>query len=180
MSRFLFLFVTFAAAACGSRPPPHPDDEPVLRQPVVAADGASACVLGATTHALGARFEADDGCNTCTCTADGVQCTKMACDAPTGHRFVVRFPRGSAVPDPDAVMVLGTIARALRGTPEDAVVVQGYATAVERRADGGLALRRAESAAARLRSLGVAADQITAEAGTDEDGAFALFRRVRR
>ncbi|MEZ4468410.1 MAG: hypothetical protein R3F43_29235 [bacterium] len=152
----------------------------MLRQPVVAADGASACVLGATTHALGARFEADDGCNTCTCTADGVQCTKMACDAPTGHRFVVRFPRGSAVPDPDAVMVLGTIARALRSTPEDAVVVQGYATAVERRADGGWPCAGPSPPPPACARWGSRADQITAEAGTDEDGAFALFRRVRR
>ena len=82
MSRFSLsfgLFVALSLTACGGRPPPHPDDAPVLRQPVVAGDGATACTVGPATYALGARFEADDGCNTCTCTSGGVGCTKKAC-----------------------------------------------------------------------------------------------------
>ena len=62
MSRFSLsfgLFVALSLTACGGRPPPHPDDEPVLRQPVVAGDGATACTVGPATYALGARFEAD-------------------------------------------------------------------------------------------------------------------------
>ena len=83
MSRFSLsfgLFVALSLTACGGRPPPHPDDEPVLRQPVVAGDGATACTVGPATYALGARFEADDGCNTCICGEDGlVGCTRMLC-----------------------------------------------------------------------------------------------------
>ncbi|MFT3768349.1 MAG: hypothetical protein QM820_23115 [Minicystis sp.] len=38
------------------------------------------CVVGGTTHAPGTSFPAPDGCNTCTCDADGsVGCTELAC-----------------------------------------------------------------------------------------------------
>ncbi|MCB0138018.1 MAG: hypothetical protein KDD75_23135 [Caldilineaceae bacterium] len=46
----------------------------------MAGDGATACTVGPATYALGARFEADDGCNTCTCTELGfASCTEIAC-----------------------------------------------------------------------------------------------------
>ena len=42
--------------------------------------GTGGCVVGDTTHAAGETFPSDDGCNTCSCGADGqVACTAMAC-----------------------------------------------------------------------------------------------------
>ena len=38
------------------------------------------CTYGERTFALGDRFDADDGCNTCSCEAEGgVACTEMGC-----------------------------------------------------------------------------------------------------
>jgi hypothetical protein len=38
------------------------------------------CEYGGVTYAVGDSFPAEDGCNTCTCTEDGVwACTMMAC-----------------------------------------------------------------------------------------------------
>ena len=42
-------------------------------------DGTPAC----DGHALGESYRAPDGCNTCTCTANGPACTKMACKSCT-------------------------------------------------------------------------------------------------
>jgi hypothetical protein len=42
----------------------------------------SGCDVSGTHYAIGARFPAPDGCNTCTCSAGGGACTERAC-APT-------------------------------------------------------------------------------------------------
>lgn len=42
------------------------------------------CVVDGVVHELGEVFPAGDGCNTCSCTPDGVACTERACpDAGT-------------------------------------------------------------------------------------------------
>lgn len=47
----------------------------------VAGDGGSAdtCWYGGKQYAIGASFLAEDGCNTCSCSLEGVGCTLMAC-----------------------------------------------------------------------------------------------------
>jgi outer membrane protein OmpA-like peptidoglycan-associated protein len=180
--RTLLLISSLISMACGSRPPPDPRDEPTLRpqeQPLA----QSGCQVGATQYPLGVQFTAADGCNTCTCEALGPVCTKMGCDAvdlAELPRFALRFARGSAVPEGDGMSVLAAVAKTLRQNPQDQVVVLGHVTSVEALADAGLGLRRAESAAARLRSLGVAADQLVAEDAGTHEAPVALFRRVRR
>ena len=41
--------------------------------------GAQRCEYRGMTYALGESFPAGDGCNACTCTADGASCTERAC-----------------------------------------------------------------------------------------------------
>jgi hypothetical protein len=60
------------------------------------------CSYGGQTYALGATFPATDGCNTCTCSATGVGCTKIGCPprdggAPDGQAtcdFSARYSYG--------------------------------------------------------------------------------------
>src|SRR5579862_6713975 len=40
---------------------------------------ATSCEYAARDYPLGASFTAVDGCNRCTCSADGVACTEIAC-----------------------------------------------------------------------------------------------------
>ena len=40
---------------------------------------AAPCAYNGHTYALGDEYPAGDGCNSCTCTADGSSCTKRAC-----------------------------------------------------------------------------------------------------
>lgn len=44
-----------------------------------AKDGGAACSYNGKTYALGASFTCSDGCNTCTCTANGIAGTAKAC-----------------------------------------------------------------------------------------------------
>jgi hypothetical protein len=39
------------------------------------------CTEGGKTYALGATWRCSDGCNTCSCTAEGMSTTLIACDA---------------------------------------------------------------------------------------------------
>ena len=40
------------------------------------------CVVGGKTYKIGETFPAPDGCNTCTCLAEGAACTEIACPPP--------------------------------------------------------------------------------------------------
>src|SRR5262249_12478856 len=40
------------------------------------------CTVGGTTVKVGDKFPSPDGCNTCTCAAEGAYCTEMACVPP--------------------------------------------------------------------------------------------------
>jgi hypothetical protein len=49
------------------------------------SDAAGGCAYGGTTYPTGAKFPADDGCNTCTCLAGGgAACTEIACPRRDG------------------------------------------------------------------------------------------------
>ena len=51
----------------------------------VAGTGGATCTYAGATHAAGTSFPASDGCNTCTCAANGgVGCTKIACPPRDG------------------------------------------------------------------------------------------------
>lgn len=64
--------------------PSHPTDG-AEADVTSSSDVANGCIYGATTHAPGATFASFDGCNICTCGANGVvSCTLLACaDAGT-------------------------------------------------------------------------------------------------
>lgn len=67
------LLTTMGVGPCGS-------------QPLGSVDGGTPCVIGGKSYATGATFPAADGCNTCTCQANGVACTTKGCptDGPPG------------------------------------------------------------------------------------------------
>jgi hypothetical protein len=44
-----------------------------------ACDARSTCDYEGTTYEVGDSFDASDGCNSCSCSADGVGCTDMDC-----------------------------------------------------------------------------------------------------
>lgn len=155
-SMVVFSVLTVFTWACGAPQPVEPGiDDPVISTPVPSdlpgAQPIDGCRAGNQAHGYGAKYTAADGCNTCECTPNGPMCTKMRCpDAPP----VVRFTPGSAVPGPDAMMVLASAA-ARAGQTKGLVVVIGRSTPAEHQNDGELARRRAISIAARLRALGV-------------------------
>jgi hypothetical protein len=60
------LLATMGVGPCGS-------------QPLGSVDAGATCSLGGKTYAAGATFPATDGCNSCTCQADGVACTTKGC-----------------------------------------------------------------------------------------------------
>ena len=48
--------------------------------PLVSACGTQdTCDYGGATYAVGDSFDASDGCNSCSCSEDGVACTDMDC-----------------------------------------------------------------------------------------------------
>lgn len=49
-----------------------------------ATGNGQTCSYGGTTSNIGQKFTAPDGCNTCTCAADGAYCTEMACVSDGG------------------------------------------------------------------------------------------------
>jgi len=49
------------------------------------AAGAAGCTYGGIQHPAGSTFRASDGCNTCSCNAGTVACTKRACVADAGE-----------------------------------------------------------------------------------------------
>ena len=76
----------------------NPDGSPT-------GDGQS-CTYGGATAKVGDRFPAPDGCNTCTCTAEGAACTEMGCVAdagpPQGCAYNARqVSVGETFPSPD-------------------------------------------------------------------------------
>lgn len=152
----LSLVVAMFAWACGASQPLEPGiDDPVISTPVPSdlpgAQPIDGCRAGDQVHGYGAKYKSADGCNTCECTPNGPMCTKMRCpDAPP----VVRFVPGSAVPGPEAMMILGNAASRANQVG-GLVVVIGRSTPAEHQSDGDLARRRAISIAARLRALGV-------------------------
>lgn len=42
-------------------------------------DPAATCSYGTNRYHVGDQFPAGDGCNTCTCTSEGIDCTKLVC-----------------------------------------------------------------------------------------------------
>lgn len=46
-------------------------------------------------YAVGASFKSPDGCNDCTCTAQGIACTKRACEPKACPEIAVQCPDGS-------------------------------------------------------------------------------------
>lgn len=70
------LFVIGATSGCG----------------VVTIEPTDGCDYDGHHYALGASFPANDGCNGCSCTANGVACTVMACVTTCnvgGHAYAV-------------------------------------------------------------------------------------------
>lgn len=161
---------------CGARPPVDPEaDEPYLDERVPSdlpwAQPVDGCRADGRVVAHGSTYRASDGCNTCECTPSGPMCTKMRCpDTPP----TVRFGPGSAVPGPEAMMILGNAASRAQQT-KGLVVVIGRATAAEWRADRETARRRAISVAARLRALGV--DKTRLRITTDREDRSEAFVR---
>lgn len=155
-SSILFSVLAVFALACGAPQPVEPGiDDPVIDTPVPSdlpgAQPIDGCRASDQVHGHGAKYQAVDGCNTCECTPNGPMCTKMRCpDAPP----IVRFTPGSAVPGPEAMMILASAASKARQT-SGLVIVIGRSTPAEHQTDGELARRRAISIAARLRALGV-------------------------
>ena len=66
LSLTALLLATMGVGPCGS-------------QPLGSVDGGPPCNIGGKQYAVGASFPAADGCNTCTCQADGVACTTKGC-----------------------------------------------------------------------------------------------------
>ncbi len=48
------------------------------------AGGSFICVFNGTSHALGTTFPDSDGCNSCSCTSNGIACTARACAPDAG------------------------------------------------------------------------------------------------
>lgn len=51
-------------------------------QPVSSDGNVGNAPDGANAYQVGAQFTSPDGCNTCTCTAQGIACTERACSSP--------------------------------------------------------------------------------------------------
>ena len=47
-------------------------------------DGAGPCTYYGMTYAIGDTFPAGDGCNSCSCTSEGVACTAIGCPVDGG------------------------------------------------------------------------------------------------
>lgn len=79
--------------ACPSTPQPTPSNPNTLRPtpaPALNNSPASKCNYNGKQYDIGARFTADDGCNTCTCTGSGVAaCTLMMCASTTAQETTV-------------------------------------------------------------------------------------------
>ena len=52
--------------------------------PLLTACTPSRCEVDGVGHRIGESYLCADGCNTCTCTLDGVTSTRMACLDDTG------------------------------------------------------------------------------------------------
>lgn len=64
-------------------------------------DVGIACTVGDKTYAPGDSFPSDDGCNTCSCGADGqVACTLMACQVTCDYGGAT-YPAGDSFPSTD-------------------------------------------------------------------------------
>lgn len=55
-----------------------------LLVPTLTACSPSHCAVDGVQHKVGESYPCADGCNTCTCGADGVTSTRMACLDDTG------------------------------------------------------------------------------------------------
>lgn len=55
-----------------------------LMIPTLTACSPSHCEVDGVQHKIGDSYPCADGCNTCTCTADGVSQTEMDCNTDTG------------------------------------------------------------------------------------------------
>ncbi len=53
------------------------------KEPATVTNDDSSCSYGGVEYSDGARFDADDGCNSCTCENGTVACTEIACISPT-------------------------------------------------------------------------------------------------
>ncbi|HEX2657967.1 MAG TPA: hypothetical protein VHU40_06830 [Polyangia bacterium] len=60
------LLTTMGVGPCGS-------------EPLGSVDAGTTCVIAGKTYPAGATFPAADGCNTCSCQANGVACTTKGC-----------------------------------------------------------------------------------------------------
>ncbi|MBM65513.1 MAG: hypothetical protein CMH55_04680 [Myxococcales bacterium] len=97
-------------------------------------------------HALGTSFPAADGCNTCTCEANGAACTEMACedldagsapvDAGAGDAGEGEEDGGPAVPDAGGVSDSGAVVEDAGAPQADAGAPQADAGVVEPQACG--------------------------------------------
>jgi hypothetical protein len=94
-------------------------------------NGGVACAYGGVRYEVGVSFRSGDGCNTCTCLADGrVVCTDIACDRDggVGGACVVgdtKYEAGATFPSRDGCNTCtcnrdGTIACTERACPPDA------------------------------------------------------------
>jgi hypothetical protein len=62
---------------------------------------AGTCSYGGKAYEHGKSFPADDGCNTCSCTATGVACTLRACQSDAGQDGDATAPNDDATSKPD-------------------------------------------------------------------------------
>ncbi|MEY3212964.1 MAG: hypothetical protein RIT28_3445 [Pseudomonadota bacterium] len=55
-----------------------------LLAPALTACAPAHCEVDGVPHNIGDTYPCGDGCNTCTCTRDGVTSTRLACETDTG------------------------------------------------------------------------------------------------
>jgi hypothetical protein len=72
-----------ALSGCGSTALHTPDGGQPPDGAGPTGDAPTACTYGGVAHAAGTTFPADDGCNSCSCAANGqIACTQRACEPP--------------------------------------------------------------------------------------------------
>lgn len=69
---------------------------------IIVSSGGDACEYDGVSYEVGDSFPANDGCNTCSCTEDGVACTEMACEPPVCVYDGQIYSAGESVPSGDS------------------------------------------------------------------------------
>lgn len=69
---------------------------------IVVSNGGDACEYDGVSYEVGDSFPSNDGCNTCSCTEQGVACTEMACEGPMCIQDGQFYLPGESVPSGDS------------------------------------------------------------------------------